>query len=61
MIDKIVKYIKETRAETKRVVWPERRYVMVATVIILMIVTVTGIYVTIVDSIFTKMFTFLLK
>jgi len=61
MIDKIVKYIKETRAETKRVVWPERRYVMVATVIILMIVTIMGAYVMFVDSIFAKLFAFLLK
>ena len=61
LFEKLVKYIKETRAETKKVVWPDRRYVTAATVIILILVIITGIYVMTVDLVFTKVFGVLLK
>jgi preprotein translocase subunit SecE len=60
-VGKVGKFIKETRAETKKVVWPNRRYVAVATVIILVIVVITGLYVSLVDFGFTKLFGFLLR
>ena len=59
--DWIIKYFKETRAETKKVVWPDRRYVSVATVIILIISIITSIYMMLVDWGFTKLFKLLLK
>lgn len=60
-VGQVAKFIKETRSETKKVVWPERRYVAVATMIILVIVVITGLYVTLVDFGFTKLFGFLLR
>jgi preprotein translocase subunit SecE len=60
-IDQVVKFVKETRAETKKVVWPDRRYVMVATSIILVLVFITGLYVMFVDLIFVRVFGFLLR
>jgi preprotein translocase subunit SecE len=57
----LVKYFKETRAETKKVVWPDRRYITVATIIILVLVIVTGLYVMLVDYAFVKIFGFLIK
>ncbi|MFA5839126.1 MAG: preprotein translocase subunit SecE [Candidatus Margulisiibacteriota bacterium] len=61
IFEQIVKFIKETRAETKKVIWPDRRYVMVATVIILIICFVVGMYVTFVDFAFAKIFGVLIK
>lgn len=61
IFEQIVKFIKETRAETKKVIWPDRRYVMVATVIILIICFVVGIYVTFVDFALAKTFGVLIK
>lgn len=58
---KAVKFLKETRAETKKVVWPNRRYVAVATLIILVLVMITGIYVTFVDLALSRIFAFLIK
>jgi len=58
---KLVKYIKETRAETKKVVWPDRRYVAVATVIIIFLVVIIGLYVMAIDLTFSKIFGVLLK
>lgn len=49
MKDKILTYIKETLAEMKKVVWPDRRYVAVATLIILVLVFLTGVFVMVVD------------
>jgi preprotein translocase subunit SecE len=60
-VAKIVKFVKETRAETKKVVWPNRRYVAVATAIILVLVIITGLYVMFVDFVFVRIFGFLMK
>jgi len=61
MINKLIQFLKETRAETRKVVWPDRRYVMVATAIILVLVFLTGIYITTVDLVFTKIFAVVLR
>ena len=58
---KLVKYVKETRAETKKVVWPDRRYVTVASVIIIFLVVIIGLYVMAIDLTFSKIFGVLLK
>ncbi len=57
----LIKFFKETRAETKKVVWPDRRYITVATIIILVLVIVTGLYVMLVDYAYVKIFAFLIK
>ena len=57
----LVKFVKETRAETKKVVWPDRRYVTVATIIVLVLVILTGLYVMLVDFGFAKIFGALFK
>jgi|GEM_PF-1663109 len=60
-LNKVVKFFKETRAETKKVVWPERRYVAVATLIILVLVLMTGAYIMGIDFIFSRIFGFLMR
>jgi len=54
-------FLKETRAEAKKVVWPGRQYVAVATTIILFIVLVSALYVIVLDSIFARIFGYLMK
>ena len=61
LINKIRTFFKETRAEVKKVVWPERRYVAVATMIILVLVVLTGLYVMLIDFGFSKLFGALIK
>ena len=61
MKNKIQAYLKETQAEMKKVVWPDRRYISVATVIILVLVFLTGIFVMIVDFGLTELFKTLLR
>ncbi len=55
----VKKYLKETEAEAKKVVWPDRRYVTTATVIILVIVALSAVFITLVDVSFVKIFKFL--
>ncbi|PIS29592.1 preprotein translocase subunit SecE [Candidatus Saganbacteria bacterium CG08_land_8_20_14_0_20_45_16] len=57
--EKLVNFLKETRAETRKVVWPDHRYVLVATGIILVLTFLTGLYIMCVDFVFGKMFVFL--
>lgn len=57
----LVRFFKETRAETKKVVWPDRKYVTAATIIILFLVFLTGLYVMLIDLTFVKVFGFLIK
>jgi len=61
MKNKIQAFLKETQAEMKKVVWPDRRYISVATVIILVLVFLTGIFVMIVDFGLTELFKALLR
>ncbi|MBU0686694.1 MAG: preprotein translocase subunit SecE [Candidatus Margulisbacteria bacterium] len=53
---KIGRFFKETRAEVKKVVWPDRRYVMVATIVILAIVILVSVFVMFVDWGFSNIF-----
>jgi len=61
MKDKIIGYIKETLAEMRKVVWPDQRYVTVATVIILVLVVITSAFVMLVDYGLAKVFAVLIK
>ncbi|MDD4178956.1 MAG: preprotein translocase subunit SecE [Candidatus Margulisbacteria bacterium] len=61
MKNKIQNYLKETLAEMKKVVWPDRRYITVATVIILILVIATALFVMGVDSVFAWLFKTLLR
>ena len=61
MKDKIVNYLKETLAEMRKVVWPDQRYVTVATIIILVLVFITGVFVLTIDFGLGKIFAALLN
>jgi preprotein translocase SecE subunit len=61
MKDRIIGYLKETLAEMRKVVWPDQRYVTVATIIILVLVALTGVFVLTIDFGLGKIFTALLN
>ena len=61
MKEKIIKFLRETRAEVKKVVWPDRRYVVVAASIVMLLVVASGLYVMLVDFVFAKIFGFIIK
>lgn len=61
MKEKIVGFLKETLQEMKKVTWPDRRYVLAATIIVLVIVILTAFFVMFVDFAFAEIFKLLLK
>jgi preprotein translocase subunit SecE len=61
ILAKIKSFLGETRAEFHKVIWPDRRYVTVATIIILVIVIVTTLFVMFADFAFAKVIDGLIK
>ena len=59
--EKIVNYLKETRAESKKVIWPGKDYVVAATVIVFIIVFLVAVFIMLVDFGFTRFFGYLNK
>ncbi|OGC11527.1 preprotein translocase subunit SecE [candidate division WOR-1 bacterium RIFOXYA12_FULL_52_29] len=60
MKKKIVNYFNETLAEMKKVAWPDRQYVGAATMIILVIVLMTGFFVLFIDYALGSLFKLIL-
>ena len=61
MKDKLLTYLRETQVEMKKVVWPDRKYVIAATTIILVLVILTGLFIMLVDFGLTEVFKVLLR
>ena len=60
-IEKLKNFLKETQMEAKKVVWPDRKYVITATIIVLVIVFMVVFYVMFVDYFFAKFFAFFMR
>ena len=58
---KVQQFLKETETEAKKVTWPDKKYVLAATIIVMLIVTIIAVYVMILDFGFLKLFEFLTK
>jgi preprotein translocase SecE subunit len=58
-VKRIRQFIKESWSELKKVSWPNRLQVRNLTVLVFVISFVTGLYITIADTVFTEMVRFL--
>ena len=58
-LNKTRTFLKEVGIEFKKVVWPDRRFVVAATIIVLVIVISSAAYVMVVDWGLAKIFEFL--
>lgn len=54
-------YLHESAQETKKVTWPDRKYVMAATALVLVIVLLVTLLIMGIDSLFAWLFGILLK
>ena len=59
MVEKTKTFLKEVNVEFKKVVWPDKKFIFSATVIVLVIVFASAFYATMVDFGFEKLFQFL--
>ncbi|MCM8772382.1 MAG: preprotein translocase subunit SecE [Candidatus Omnitrophica bacterium] len=61
MRDKIKNYLNEVRGELKKVTWPEKRILRNSTIIIVVFMIIMGIYFGIVDVIFAKLISLIIR
>ncbi|MFA4858006.1 MAG: preprotein translocase subunit SecE [Candidatus Margulisiibacteriota bacterium] len=54
--NKVTQFLRETLAELKKVTWPDRKYVTVASTMILVIVILVAFFVMLVDFGFAEVF-----
>ena len=56
-----ITFFEETRAELKKVTWPQRQEVLRLTFLVVAISVIVGLYVGGLDFVFTKLLQFILK
>ncbi|MCD6419402.1 MAG: preprotein translocase subunit SecE [Synergistetes bacterium] len=47
-------FIKEAKAELKKVTWPTKKQIMYSTLIVITVITISAVYLGILDLIFSK-------
>ncbi|HOK57169.1 MAG TPA: preprotein translocase subunit SecE [bacterium] len=61
MKDKIKNYLFEIRSELKKVTWPEKKILRLSTVIIVFLMVIMALYFGIVDLIFSKVVSLIIR
>jgi preprotein translocase subunit SecE len=57
----IVRYLKETRAELRKVTWPSREEAVNLTVIVVAVTTAMAVFLGVVDWLFAKLFGLIIR
>ncbi|HOE19462.1 MAG TPA: preprotein translocase subunit SecE [Spirochaetota bacterium] len=61
MFNKIIQFVKESREELKKVSWPEKDEVSALTMVVLITVIVTSLFLWLVDSALMKIVSLVMK
>ncbi|MDD2352051.1 MAG: preprotein translocase subunit SecE [Candidatus Caldatribacteriota bacterium] len=61
LFHKIINFIKEARAELKKVTWPNRKQLVSSTIVVMITVVLVAIFLGIVDLIFSRVVTIILQ
>lgn len=56
LMDKVLDYIRESRAELKKVTWPTKQQLWYSTIIVIVVTAVASAYLGLVDLILTGLF-----
>jgi preprotein translocase subunit SecE len=56
LMDKVLDYIRESRAELKKVTWPTKQQLWYSTIIVIVVTAVASAYLGLVDLILTGIF-----
>ena len=56
MMDKVLDYIRESRAELKKVTWPTKQQLWYSTIIVIVVSAIASAYLGLVDLILTGIF-----
>ncbi len=55
-MDKVLDFIRESRAELKKVTWPTKKQVWYSTLVVVVLTVIVGAYLGLVDAILTAVF-----
>jgi len=61
IFNKISNFIKEARAELKKVIWPTKKELKNSTVVVITTIVISSIFIGLVDIFFTKVLTLFIK
>ena len=61
MVEKILKFLREVRAELEKVTWPGRQEVRAATLVIIVLVTLLSIFIGGVDIVIRRLMSLLFR
>ncbi len=51
---RVVKFLREVRAELKKVAWPDRKELVSSTVVVIVVVVITGAFIGAIDFVFSQ-------
>ena len=60
IMDKVVQFVSQAKAELKKVTWPSRKQTLASTGVVMVIVVVMALYLGIIDLILAKLVKFIL-
>ena len=60
VVDKVRQFLREVKAELKKITWPGRKETIASTVVVIVIVLVAGVYLGIVDMILSRLIRFII-
>ena len=61
LFQKLINFIKESRAELRKVTWPNRKQLISSTVVVIITVALIAVFLGIVDLIFSRIVTIILQ
>jgi preprotein translocase subunit SecE len=59
IVDKVRQFLREVRIELKKITWPGRKVTMASTVVVIVIVLISGVYLGVVDMILSRLIRFI--
>lgn len=59
-VDKVIGFLRESKAELRKVTWPTKRQVYYSTLVVLILTVVVGAYLGLVDAVLTAVFSSIL-
>lgn len=59
MFERVARFVREVRAEMKKVVWPDRRTTVVFTVVVILVTAVVAVVIWLSDLVLSKGFSLL--
>ena len=59
IVDKVRQFLREVRIELKKITWPGRKETIASTVVVIVIVLISGVYLGVVDMLLSRLIRFI--